>query len=38
MLTLAMDAGFASKSTFNLAFNKHTSETPTDYRVRSTGV
>lgn len=35
MLTLAMDAGFASKSTFNLAFKKHTSRTPSDYRARS---
>ena len=35
MLTLAMDAGFASKSTFNLAFKKHTSQTPSDYRGRS---
>ena len=32
MLTLAMDAGFASKSTFNLVFKKHTSRTPSDYR------
>lgn len=38
MLTLAMDAGFASKSTFNLAFKKHTSRTPSDYRGRSTAV
>ena len=36
MLTLAMDAGFASKSTFNLAFKKHTSRTPSDYRGRAT--
>jgi len=35
MLALAMDAGFASKSTFNLAFKKHTSQTPSDYRVRA---
>jgi AraC-like DNA-binding protein len=35
LLTLAMDAGFASKSTFNLAFKKHTNRTPSDYRVRS---
>ena len=32
MLTLAMDAGFASKSTFNMVFKKHTSKTPSDYR------
>jgi AraC-like DNA-binding protein len=32
MLALAMDAGFASKSTFNEAFKKHTSQTPSSYR------
>jgi AraC-like DNA-binding protein len=32
MLSLAMDAGFASKSTFNDAFKKHTSQTPSDFR------
>jgi AraC-like DNA-binding protein len=32
MLTLALDAGFASKSTFNLVFKKHTSQTPSDFR------
>ena len=32
MLSLAMDAGFASKSTFNQAFKKHTNQTPSDFR------
>jgi len=32
LLSLALDAGFASKSTFNLAFKKHTSQTPSDFR------
>ena len=32
MLALAMDAGFASKSTFNEAFKKHTSLTPSGFR------
>ena len=32
MLALAMDAGFASKSTFNDVFKKHTSQTPSSYR------
>jgi AraC-like DNA-binding protein len=32
MLALAMDAGFASKSTFNEAFKKHTRQTPSSYR------
>jgi AraC-like DNA-binding protein len=32
MLALALDAGFASKSTFNVAFKKHTSQTPSEFR------
>ena len=32
MLALAMDAGFASTSTFNEAFKKHTSQTPSGFR------
>ena len=32
ILALAMDAGFASKSTFNHAFKKHTSQTPSGFR------
>ena len=32
ILALAMDAGFASKSTFNEAFKKHTSQTPSAFR------
>jgi AraC-like DNA-binding protein len=36
MLALALDAGFASKSTFNQVFKKHTNQTPSDYR-QSTG-
>jgi AraC-like DNA-binding protein len=32
MLALALDAGFASKSTFNLVFKKHTGRTPSDFR------
>jgi AraC-like DNA-binding protein len=33
MLALALDAGFASKSTFNQAFKKHTNQTPSDFRA-----
>jgi AraC-like DNA-binding protein len=32
MLALAMDAGFASKSTFNEVFKKHTQQTPSGFR------
>lgn len=32
ILSLALDAGFASKSTFNDAFKKHTGKTPSAYR------
>lgn len=32
MLSLALDAGFASKSTFNVVFKKFTSQTPSDFR------
>ena len=32
MLALAMDAGFASKSTFNHVFKKSTNQTPSDFR------
>ena len=31
MLALALDAGFASKSTFNDVFKKHTNQTPSAY-------
>ena len=33
MLAIALDAGFASKSTFNDAFKKHTGHTPSAYRA-----
>ena len=31
MLALALDAGFASKSTFNQAFKKHANQTPSEF-------
>jgi len=34
MLALALDAGFASKSTFNQAFKKHTGQTPSTFAVQ----
>lgn len=37
LLTLAMNAGFASKSTFNLVFKKHTNQTPSDYQRVANG-
>ena len=32
LLVLALEAGFASKSTFNDAFKKHSGQTPSQYR------
>jgi AraC-like DNA-binding protein len=37
MLALAMDAGFASKSTFNEVFKKQTGQTPSTYRKALAG-
>jgi AraC-like DNA-binding protein len=37
MLALALDAGFASKSTFNDVFKKHTNMTPSTFRAQVTG-
>jgi AraC-like DNA-binding protein len=37
ILSLAMDAGFASKSTFNHVFRQHTGRTPSAYRRSLTG-
>ena len=38
ILSLALDAGFASKSTFNLVFKKHTGQTPSDFRSNPVGL
>lgn len=37
ILALAMDAGFASKSTFNQAFKKHAKQTPSAFREAQDG-
>ena len=37
MLALALDAGFASKSTFNDVFKKHTNQTPSAFALQGIG-
>jgi len=34
ILSIALDAGFNSKSSFNIIFKKHTGQTPSEYRKR----
>ena len=38
ILAIAMDAGFNSKTTFNSIFKSQTGLTPSDYRVKMTGI
>ena len=34
IMSLAYDAGFNSKATFNRAFKKHTGENPSKYQIK----
>ncbi len=34
LLSIALDAGFNSKSSFNVIFKKHTGMTPSEYREK----
>lgn len=38
ILAIAMDAGFNSKTTFNSFFKSQTGQTPSEYRVKLTGI